>query len=131
MPVTQPDHSIPPIAGESDREFFSRLAAQRCKLQFGVPIARQMDRGSIPIDESPLFGGRRQGELDLAPEYTDPTPDKCGGCGCDVDPKLDKQEQGFTMCTLCWRPEKPKFKTNPQRRKIVAGGLSNQGGDEC
>lgn len=53
----------PPIAGQSDREFDSRLEAQRVTLQFAAKSSRRLDSGRLPMAESPLFGGPAQKEL--------------------------------------------------------------------
>lgn len=51
----------PPIAGEADREYQSRIDAERCTLQF-----RQAITPTRPVqshEDLPLFGGDRQGNL--------------------------------------------------------------------
>jgi hypothetical protein len=53
----------PPIAGEADREYESRLEAERITLEFATKSSRRVDAGKRPITESPLFGGPAQGEL--------------------------------------------------------------------
>lgn len=53
----------PPIAGSADVERESRLDAQRVTLQFGQKSNRRFDNGKMSIEDSPLFGGNRQGVL--------------------------------------------------------------------
>lgn len=53
----------PPITAHPDREWGHRIDAQRVTLQFAQASNRPMDTGKLPMDESPLFGGRRQKSL--------------------------------------------------------------------
>jgi hypothetical protein len=53
----------PPIAGASDRERESRLDAQRVTLELRTKSTRRLDAGRQCIEDSPLFGGSRQGGL--------------------------------------------------------------------
>lgn len=53
----------PPIAGESDAEYATRLQADRCTLEFAARSSKRVDCGKEPIEYSPLFGGNPQGEL--------------------------------------------------------------------
>lgn len=53
----------PPIAGTADPEWESRLDAERVTLELKQKSTRRVDTGRKPIDESPLFGGERQGGL--------------------------------------------------------------------
>lgn len=53
----------PPIAGQADREYQTRIEAQRCTLEFAQKLSRRLDAGKSPIEESPLFGGRAQADL--------------------------------------------------------------------
>lgn len=50
------------LAAEADPEYLTRIEAQRCTLQFAQRLGRA-DRGKLPMDESPLFGGTRQTSL--------------------------------------------------------------------
>ena len=47
------------LAGEPDREYEAKLDAQRCTLQMSVRIGRRQ----AEHEDSPLFGGQRQGSL--------------------------------------------------------------------
>lgn len=55
--------SPPPIPSEPDREYQARLDAERVTAEFKTKSTRHIDAGKLPIEESPLFGGRAQGEL--------------------------------------------------------------------
>lgn len=46
-----------------DPEFDSRIDAERCTLEFGKGKGQRLDTGKLPIEDSPLFGGGRQGML--------------------------------------------------------------------
>jgi hypothetical protein len=61
-PASKPA-SPPPIAGEADPEYQTRLDANRVTAEFGVKSARPLDAGKKPITDSPLFGGEAQGNL--------------------------------------------------------------------
>jgi len=56
---------IPPIAGSADPEYSTRIDAQRVTREFQTKSTRRLDSGSghEPIEDSPLFGGARQGDL--------------------------------------------------------------------
>jgi hypothetical protein len=57
--MSAPDR--PPIAGEADMEWTSRIDAERVTAEFRVsktPTAPQ-----AAIEDLPLFGGERQGDL--------------------------------------------------------------------
>ena len=51
----------PPIAGESDAEYEARIDAQRVTVEWRAAIRASGKQYSI--DDLPLFGGERQGEL--------------------------------------------------------------------
>lgn len=51
------------LAGGADREYASRIDAERVTLQFARKSTRRLDTGKVPIEESPLFGGPRQTSL--------------------------------------------------------------------
>jgi len=53
----------PPIAGASDTERGGRIDAERVTAEWRTRNPRNIDGGKLPIDESPLFGGRKQEEL--------------------------------------------------------------------
>lgn len=53
----------PPIAGEADREYQSRIDAARCTAEMRTRSTRRLDTGKRPIEESPLFGGDAQSDL--------------------------------------------------------------------
>jgi hypothetical protein len=53
----------PPIAGTADTERESRLDAERVTLEMKQKSTRRVDSGKQPIDDSPLFGGPKQGGL--------------------------------------------------------------------
>jgi|SRR5579872_2294775 len=57
----KPGTPEPPIAGEADREYQTRIDAQRCTLQFSAAITPTKPVASH--DDLPLFGGERQGSL--------------------------------------------------------------------
>lgn len=57
------DTGSPELLGEADTEWGHRIDAERVTLQFSVRSTRKLDTGKLPIDESPLFGGRRQQSL--------------------------------------------------------------------
>ncbi len=59
--VPEPVLAPPPIAGEADREYRSRIDAERCTLQFRHDIAPT--RPVESHEDLPLFGGDRQGSL--------------------------------------------------------------------
>ena len=52
-----------PLAGIPDAERESRLDAQRVTLEFASASAKPLDAGRKSIEDSPLFGGERQGRL--------------------------------------------------------------------
>lgn len=52
----------PELAAVADPEYSSRIEAQRVTLQFGAR-GKRLDRGRVPITESPLFGGPAQSSL--------------------------------------------------------------------
>lgn len=53
----------PEIAGEADTEYQTRIEAQRVTLQFGQKSNRRLDSGKCSMEDSPLMGGPRQGDL--------------------------------------------------------------------
>ena len=56
----QPDDRIEMLlADEPDREYESRIEAQRCTLE----ISQQSTRRQVEYEDAPLFGGPRQGSL--------------------------------------------------------------------
>lgn len=55
--------AAPPIAGGADPERETRLDAERATLEFGSRSTKKLDGGQLPIEESPLFGGRAQAGL--------------------------------------------------------------------
>jgi hypothetical protein len=50
-------------AAEADPEYKTRIDAQRVTWEMKRKSARRLDSGRKPIDDSPLFGGDRQGTL--------------------------------------------------------------------
>jgi hypothetical protein len=61
MTINQDLAPEPPIAGESDREYSSRIDAERCTLQLKDAI--RPTRPQASIEDLPLFGGNRQEEM--------------------------------------------------------------------
>ena len=51
------------LAAPGDPEHSSKLDAWRVSAEFQTKNPRRADRGKLPIEESPLFGGERQGSL--------------------------------------------------------------------
>ena len=51
------------LAGEPDQERESKLDAERVTLEFATWSRRRLDAGRRSIEDSPLFGGERQGQL--------------------------------------------------------------------
>ena len=51
------------LSGQADREYGSRLDAERSTLELKQRSARKLDAGKRPIEESPLFGA--QGQMNL------------------------------------------------------------------
>lgn len=51
------------LCSTADPEYASRLDAERVTLEFAQRSTRRVDASREPIDESPLFGGRKQGGL--------------------------------------------------------------------
>lgn len=51
------------LAGLADREYLPRIEASRVTLEFAQRSARRLDAGEQSIEDSPLFGGWRQGRL--------------------------------------------------------------------
>jgi len=60
-----PQSTIPhdSLAGAADVERESRLDAERVTLEFGTKSTKRLDSGRQQIEDSPLFGGERQGGL--------------------------------------------------------------------
>jgi hypothetical protein len=54
--------TAPPIPGQADPEYASRIDAQRVTAEFATST-RSIDQGRKPITEAPLFGGEAQGSL--------------------------------------------------------------------
>lgn len=52
-----------PIHLESESPYYSRLDAERCTAEQRTKNPRPADSGKEPIEDSPLFGGPRQGSL--------------------------------------------------------------------
>lgn len=46
-----------------DPEHYSRIEAERITREFATKSTRRIDVGKEPIEDSPLFGGERQGGL--------------------------------------------------------------------
>ena len=55
------DQTPPPISGEPDREYETRLDAERVTLQFKDALRHKKPQASV--EDLPLFGGERQGEM--------------------------------------------------------------------
>lgn len=53
----------PPIAGQADPEYQSRIDAERVTAELASQSRRPVDAGREPIEDSPLFGGPRQEDL--------------------------------------------------------------------
>jgi hypothetical protein len=51
------------ISATSDPEYRSRIEAQRVTLEMRSKSTRRIDGGKQPIEDGPLFGGPRQGNL--------------------------------------------------------------------
>jgi hypothetical protein len=51
------------LKGEADREFNARLDAERITWELRTKSTRNIDAGSMSIEDSPLFGGPRQADL--------------------------------------------------------------------
>lgn len=62
LPFTFRRDPLPPIAGEADMEYESRIQAAQCTVAFSAKLGN-LDCGKEPIEHSPLFGGNPQGEL--------------------------------------------------------------------
>ncbi len=54
-------HEAPPISGDADLEYESRIEAARVTAEFRVGITPRKPQESI--DDLPLFGGPRQKEM--------------------------------------------------------------------
>ena len=54
---------LPGTAAEADTERESRLEAERATLEYRQRSPKRADAGRVPMSESPLFGGRAQGDL--------------------------------------------------------------------
>jgi len=52
-----------PLTGAADVERESKLDAERVTLEFASKSTRRLDCGVKSIEDSPLFGGERQGKL--------------------------------------------------------------------
>ena len=52
--------TAPPIAGQADTEYQTRIDAERVTAEFATHSARRLDGGRRPIAEAPLFGGEAQ-----------------------------------------------------------------------
>ena len=59
--MTDHQDGQPPIAGNADLEYTTRLDAERCTLQFGDALRPRKPQESP--DDLPLFGGERQGSM--------------------------------------------------------------------
>lgn len=57
------NQDAPPIAGEADLEWESRIEAERLTWELKQKSTRRIDAGKQPIEDSPLFGGPAQGGL--------------------------------------------------------------------
>ncbi len=51
------------MASQSDREYLTRLSADRVTAEWRTKSARKLDGGTSPITDSELFGGPAQGGL--------------------------------------------------------------------
>lgn len=51
------------LRGQADVEYRARLDAERVTLEFSTHSTKRLDTGKVPMDESPLFGGKRQQSL--------------------------------------------------------------------
>lgn len=51
------------LQGIADPEYQTRIDAERCTLEFSRGKGKRLDVGKEPIENSPLFGGSRQGML--------------------------------------------------------------------
>ena len=58
-----PATPAPELTGQADAEYESRIDAERVTAEFATKSARKLDGGRRPIEDSPLFGGERQGSL--------------------------------------------------------------------
>ena len=58
-----PDAPHADLTGAADREYQSRIEAERITAEFATRSARRLDAGKAPIMDAPLFGGPAQGEL--------------------------------------------------------------------
>jgi hypothetical protein len=52
-----------PLNGYQDPEHYTRLDAERVTLELRTRSTRRVDSGRESIEDSPLFGGQRQGDL--------------------------------------------------------------------
>lgn len=59
---TDPEPGPEALSGEADPEYRARIDARGCTLEFAQRLG-PADCGQLPLADSPLFGGRRQGSL--------------------------------------------------------------------
>ena len=57
------DAYLPPMIGSADLSYLPRLESARVTAEWRTRSARKLDTGRMPMDESPIFGGRKQQEL--------------------------------------------------------------------
>ena len=55
--------AAPPLAGEADPEYQSRIDAERVTRELATKNPKRMDGGEQEMEDSPLFGGPRQGDM--------------------------------------------------------------------
>lgn len=48
------------LEAQSDREYQTRIDAERCTLEFATASRRRLDSGKEPITDGALFGGPAQ-----------------------------------------------------------------------
>ena len=57
------EYCKPPIAGRADAEREGRIDAERVTWEMKAKSTRRVDGGRKSIEDSPLFGGPRQGDF--------------------------------------------------------------------
>jgi len=56
-------YNLTPLVGKADKEYATRIDAERVTAEFNTRSAKHLDSGKRPITEAPLFGGPAQEEL--------------------------------------------------------------------
>ena len=61
--IGAPYRAAEDLRAQTDPEYQARIEAQRVTLEFGSKSVKRLDGGQRSIEDSPLFGGERQGGL--------------------------------------------------------------------